>query len=295
MALASGAALVPALEAAAVAAGATTERREVGFRVVSVNVRHTLPRDAVIHDVRAVIRRAKPSLIGFQERGGSKPVLRAALPDHWGLVMPNRRRSATDNNPIAYDTRVWSRLDGRARVLTKRTWRRSNGRWAGTQYAVVAELQHRETGHTVRAVSFHMPPRIHDLRSGGPNWRLQDRVEAFWRMAAAVRDLARTTPPGTQFIAMCDCNVHFHRDRTPLLVRGKLARPLRLEHNYSAGRRGPGRQIDYVMAQRRAPFRIVDGWALHGLRTDHPAVLARFSARHENPLIGLSPTAHPEG
>ena len=67
-----------------------------------------------------------------------------------------------------------------------------------------------------------MPPSIHDKRSGGPNWRLPDRVETFWRMAAEVRQLARRTPRGTQFVALCDCNVHFGRDRSDHLVRGRL-------------------------------------------------------------------------
>ena len=252
------------------------ERTSSGFRMASLNLKHTMTPAAVAHDVRSVLRRARPSVIGFQERRSTHRALRAALPRQWALRMPGGRPSRS-HNPIAFDTRVWKHHDSWAQVLATKTWRRSSGRIAVDQYGVVAVLEHRATGHRVRAVSFHMPPSIHDKRSGGPNWRLRDRVTTFWRMAAEVRRLARSTPRGTQFVALCDCNVHFGRDRTDHLVRGRLTRPLGLDSNYTAGRRArAGWQIDYVMAARTRAFRIVDGWSLHGLRTDHPAVVARF-------------------
>ena len=64
-----------------------------------------------------------------------------------------------------------------------------------------------------------MPPSIHNKRSGGPNWRLRDRVKTFWRLADRLRD-----------------------------------------------------------GQADRAFRIVGGWSLHGLRTDHPAVWPAFAS-----------------
>ena len=252
------------------------ERTTSGFRMASLNLKHTMTPGAVAHDVRKVIRTARPSVIGFQERRSTHRALRAGLPRHWALRMPGGRPSRS-HNPIAFDQRVWKHHASWPQALATKTWRRHSGRIAVDQYGVVAVLEHRATGHRVRAVSFHMPPSIHDKRSGGPNWRLPDRVETFWRMATEVRQLARRTPRGTQFVALCDCNVHFGRDRSDHLVRGRLTRPLRLDSNYTVGRRArAGWQIDYVMAARTRAFRIVDGWSLHGLRTDHPAVVAHF-------------------
>jgi hypothetical protein len=263
------------LVAAPAIAAEEPERTAPGFRMASLNLKHTMSPTAVAHDVRSVLRRARPSVIGFQERRSTHRALRAALPRHWGLKMPGGRPSRS-HNPIAFDKRVWKHHDSWPQALATTTWKRSSGRTAVDQYGVVAVLEHRTTGHRVRAVSFHMPPSIHDKRSGGPNWRLRDRVETFWRMAAKVRQLSRSTPRRTQFVALCDCNVHFGRDRTDHLVRGRLTGPLRLDSNYTGGRPRPGWQIDYVMAARTRAFRIVDGWSLHGLRTDHPAVVARF-------------------
>lgn len=265
-----------ALVAAPASAADEADRTSSGFRMASLNLKHTMSAAAVAHDVRSVLRRARPSVIGFQERRSTHRALRAALPRHWALRMPGGRPSRS-HNPIAFDKRVWKHHDSWPQALATRTWRRSSGRIAVDQYGVVAVLEHRATGHRVRAVSFHMPPSIHDKRSGGPNWRLRDRVETFWRMAAAVRRLARGTPRGTQFVALCDCNVHFGRDRSPHLVRGHLTGPLQLDSNYTAGRRPrAGWQIDYVLAARTRAYRIVAGRSLHGLRTDHPAVVASF-------------------
>jgi len=247
------------------------------FRVATLNLKNTLGSAAVAHDIRLVINAGDPSIIGFQERGGSKQAMLAALPAHWALKMPTNH-SGSDLTPIAFDTRIWKARKSWASLLTGDTWRRARGNVAIDQYAVVALLEHRETGHVVRVASFHMPSQIHNKSTGGPNFGQLDRVHAFWRMAASVRRLApRTRNPGLQFVAVCDCNVSETRDVTELLVRGKITKPLDLATNYSAEEAGKRRSIDYVMAQRDKNFRIV-GWESidGGLITDHPAVVATF-------------------
>jgi hypothetical protein len=247
-----------------------------GFRMASLNLPHTMSAGAVAHDVRQVIRQGRPSVIGFQERGGSRPAMRAALPRHWGLVMP-RQGSGTDLNPLAYDRRVWALKKAKPVLLAGRTWRRARGNTAIEQYGVLARLVHREGRHRVRVLSFHMPSDVHDKGTGGPNWGNADRVHAFWRMADNVVDVARSTKKRSQFIALCDCNVKASRDTTSQLVEGRIVRPLRLMTNYDAGPAPVPFEADYVMGSRGAGYRIVDWRQLNaGLITDHPSPVARF-------------------
>ncbi len=265
-------------DASAATAATSKQGSKPGFRVASLNLKNTMTPAAVAHDINEVIREARPSIIGFQERGGTRRAMRAALPDHWALRMPTYR-SGSDLNPIAFNTRVWKAANSWPRALATKTWRRNTGKIAIDQYGVVSTLRHRHNGHVVRAISFHMPSEIHNRRSGGPNWHHRDRVEAFWRMADSVRDLARSAPKQVQFIAMCDCNVNASRDLSDQLVRGRISRPLRLESNYSAAGRRPGWQVDYVMGERRAPYRIVGWQPITDLNTDHPAVITKFRKR----------------
>ncbi len=262
----------------AAAASGAEGKKAPEFRIATLNLENTMSPGEVAHDVRTLIGRGRPSVIGFQERGGSRPAMRAALPEHWALRMPIAR-SGSDLNPVAFNTRVWKPLGSWPRALATQTWQRSTGRTAIDQYGVVAALEHRNTGHQIRAVSFHLPSEIHNRRTGGPNYRQADRVGAFGRMADNLRELARNTPDRQQFVAMCDCNVNESRDTTDKLVRGQLTRPLGLENNYSAAGQRGGWQIDYVMAERREEFGIVDWRQLHDLRTDHPGVVTTLRRR----------------
>ena len=249
-----------------------------GFRIATLNLVNTLSPAAVRHDVRTVIATRRPTVIGMQERRDTRPAVRAALPQGWRLRMPTTA-PGTDDNPIAFDNRVWKLKYSWPRLLAEDTWRRAAGNEAIDQYGVVAVLEHRRSGHLIRAISFHMPSLVHNRATGGPNYAARDRLAAFWRMAASVRELARTTPKKQQFIALCDCNVTESRDHTNALVKGELTRPLDLENNYSAAGYRPGWRIDYVMAERRARYRIAGWRAQHALRTDHPAVVTAFKKR----------------
>jgi hypothetical protein len=255
-----------------------TKKRRSNFRIATLNLVHTLGPAAVRHDVRKMIATRRPTVIGFQERRDTKRVLRAALPDHWALRMPTTA-DGTDDNPIAFDKRVWKEKHSWPRLLAKRTWRRNTGQQAIAQHGVVTVLKHRGTGHVIRAVSFHMPNLIHNRATGGPNWSERERLGTFWRMSDNLRELARATPKKHQFVALCDCNVTESRDHSRQLVKGQITRPLGLENNYSAAGYRFGWRIDYVMAERRSPFRIVDWKVMHDLRTDHPGVVTRFRKR----------------
>ena len=252
--------------------------RPSGFRIATLNLVHTLGPAALRHDVRKVINTRHPTVIGFQERRETRPALRAALPDGWALRMPTTA-PGTDDNPIAFDKSVWKAKYSWPRLLAKHTWHRDAGNEAIDQYGVVTVLEHKRSGHTIRAISFHMPNLIHDRATGGPNWSERERLGAFWRMADSVREVARSTPKGQQFVGLCDCNVTESRDHSDALVKGELTRPLDLENNYSAAGYHFGWRIDYVMAERRASYRIASWRVLHELRTDHPAVVTRFRKR----------------
>ncbi len=164
-----------------------------------------------------------------------------------------------------------------AALLTGTTWRRYSGQTAHDQYGVVAVLKHRESGHIIRAASFHLPNHLHNRRTGGPNYANRRGVEAMWRMASRVRFLKEDAPEAHQFVAMCDCNVTANRDTTDHLVRGRITRPLGLETNYSADRHRRGSGIDYVMAERDSAFRIESYTSYPQLVTDHPGVVATFA------------------
>jgi hypothetical protein len=265
----------PQAVAAAKADRGDKARKTSSFRIATLNLSHELGPKSVRHDVRKVIATRRPTVIGFQERRDTKRELLAALPDHWALRMPTSA-DGTDDNPIAYDKRVWRAKKSFPRLLAKHTWRRNSGQTAINQYAVVVVLEHKRTGHLIRAISFHMPNLIHDRATGGPNWREPGRLGAFWRMAANVREVGKATPRKQQFVALCDCNVTESRDDTRQLVKGQITRPLHLENNYSAAGYRPGWRIDYVMAERHSKFRIVNWSVMHDLRTDHPAVITRF-------------------
>jgi hypothetical protein len=244
----------------------------VRFSVATLNLRKGMRVAGMRHDIGRVMS-GGPSVIGFQERLFSRPALRASLPKSWTLLMP-KGPTGTDDNPIAFDKRVWKLEKTWAALLTGKTWRRQTGQVAHDQYGVVAVLRHRRTGHTIRAVSFHLPNHLHNRRTGGPNYRNMGGVRAMWRMASRIRDLKDGARPRHQFVGMCDCNVTENRDLTDNLVKGRITEPLRLETNYS-GRKG-GSGIDYVMAERKSPYRIDSFQMYRRLVTDHPGIVATF-------------------
>ncbi|GAA4669738.1 hypothetical protein [Nocardioides nanhaiensis] len=270
------AAAAPAAAASAPVAPAEKKRKaDDGFRIATLNLHNNLSAGQLRGDVRKMIKQRQPSIIGFQERRDTRRQMRAALPDHWALRMPVKR-DGTDDNPIAFDKRVWKAKSSWPRLLTGRTWARNSGQTAVDQYGVVTVLEHRRTGQVVRAISFHMPNLIHNRNTGGPNYGEPQRLGAFYRMAASVRELARRTPEEQQFVALCDCNVTESKDTTGKLVKGKLTRPLGLENQYSAAGYKSGWRIDYVMSEKDAAYRI-DGWhVMHRLHTDHPGVVTQF-------------------
>ena len=229
---------------------------------------------SALHDIGQVVA-GGASVIGFQERLFSRPALRASLPKSWTLLMPSGP-TGTDDNPIAFDKRVWELEKTRSVLLTGTTWRRQTGQIAHDQYGVMAVLRHRRSGHIIRSVSFHLPNHLHNRRTGGPNFANRRGVEAMWRMASTIRSLQEHAPDAQQFVAMCDCNVTENRDTTDLLVKGRITRPLRLESNYSTDRRNRGSGIDYVMGERDSDFRIRSFRHYRHLATDHPGIVAVF-------------------
>lgn len=279
-ALPPAASAAPAAASAAPAPAPERDRGQQGkakdrFRIATLNLQNDLSAGQLRSDIRKVIAQRQPSIIGFQERRDTRRQMRAALPEHWALRMPVKR-DGTDDNPIAFDKRVWKAKDSWARLLTGRTWQRNSGQTAVDQYGVVTVLEHRRTGQVVRAISFHMPNLIHNRNTGGPNYGEPQRLGAFYRMAASVRELARRTPEEQQFVALCDCNVTESRDTTGKLVKGKITRPLGLENQYSAAGYKSGWRIDYVMSEKDADYRI-HGWhVMHRLHTDHPGVVTEF-------------------
>lgn len=245
------------------------------FAVATLNLKKGMRVAGMRHDIGQVIG-GGASVIGFQERLFSRPALRASLPKSWSLLMPSGP-TGTDDNPIAYDKRVWELKKTRSVLLTGTTWRRYSGQIAHDQYGVMAVLEHRRSGHVIRSVSFHLPNHLHNRHSGGPNYANRRGVEAMWRMAHKIRSLEEHTPDAQHFVAMCDCNVTENRDTTDLLVKGRITRPLHLETNYSADKHRRGSGIDYVMGERDSDFRIRSFHSYRHLVTDHPGIVARFT------------------
>jgi hypothetical protein len=244
------------------------------FAVATLNLKKGMRVAGLRHDIGQVLD-GGASVVGFQERLFSRPALRAALPKDWTLLMP-KGPTGTDDNPIAFDKDVWEVEKSWASLLTGRTWRRQTGQIAHDQYGVVAVLRHRRTGHTIRAVSFHLPNHLHNRHTGGPNYANRGGVQAMWRMASRVRFLEQDAPEEHHFVAMCDCNVTANRDTTDHLVKGRITRPLKLETNYSADHHRRGSGIDYVMGERDSDFRIHSFHAYRHLVTDHPGIVATF-------------------
>jgi hypothetical protein len=274
------AAVLTPLAAGATVGDARTDARVSAknrFAVATLNLRKGMRVPGMRHDIGRVLD-GGASVIGFQERLFSRPALRASLPTSWTLLMPSGP-TGTDDNPIAFDKRVWKLQRTWSVLLTDRTWRRRTGQVAHDQYGVAAVLRHRRSGHVIRAVSFHLPNHLHNRRTGGPNYANRGGVEAMWRMAHRVRRLEEKAPGRHQFVAMCDCNVTENRDTTDQLVKGRITRPLRLQTNYGVASRGDGSGIDYVMAERGSDFRITSFRAYRHLVTDHPGIVATFTRR----------------
>lgn len=275
------AALTPVASVAAVRDDAPSQARTSGtagrFHVATLNLRKGMRVAGMRHDIGRVLD-GGASVIGFQERLFSRPALRASLPKSWTLLMPSGP-TGTDDNPIAFDKRVWDLQRTWPVLLTGRTWRRQTGQVAHDQYGVVAVLRHRASGHVIRAVSFHLPNHLHNRRTGGPNYANRGGVQAMWRMAHRLRVLGQDAPEGHQLVAMCDCNVTADRDTTDALLKGRIIRPLGLKSNYAVKGRGPGSGIDYVLAERGEPFRIKTYRSYTDLVTDHPGVVATLVRR----------------
>lgn len=252
-------------------------RRTPDFKVAQLNLHNSMSTRGMRHDIKKMIR-AGATVIGMQERRGTKRMVRRALPDHWRLAMPVGR-DGTDDNPIAWNSRVWKARKSWARLLARKTWYRDGyGSQAITQWAVMAVLQHRPSGHRIRVASLHMPNEI-QTKGGGPRWSERDNLEAFWRMSKNLRRAYKKTPGGQQFVTTCDCNVSWGRDDSRHLLKGKVTKPLSLMSNYSRGGKRTGWQIDYVLAERRQPY-VIENWSVHhDLKTDHPGVVTRFGHR----------------
>lgn len=278
LAVLMGAGLVGApTSSTAAPAPAPAAARPAAYKIASLNLANNMGTRAMRHDIRKVAR-AGATVIGLQERRGTKAMVKAALPRGWALAMPTSQ-PGTDDNPIIWNNRVWKLHRAWPRILAKKTWHRDGvGHQAIWQWAVVVVLEHRASGHRIRAASFHMPSAI-QARGGGPNWGQRDRVEAFWRMSASVRKLAASTPSGQQFTAMCDCNVSHGRDHTRQLLKGKVTSPLGFANQYNTIGKKQGWQIDYVMTKRNKPY-VIRGWrVLNDLRTDHPSPVVQFGHR----------------
>jgi hypothetical protein len=245
------------------------------FAIATLNLKKGMRVAGMRHDINQVLA-GGPSVIGFQERLFSRPALRAALPKSWTLLMPSGP-TGTDDNPIAFDKRVWELKKTRSVLLTGTTWRRYSGQIAHDQYGVMAVLEHRRSGHVIRSLSFHLPNHLHNRHTGGPNYRNRRGVEAMWRMAHKIRSLDEHAPDAQQFVAMCDCNVTENRDLGDNLVKGRITKPLRLETNYSADDHRRGSGIDYVMGERDSDFRIRSFQSYRRLVTDHPGIVATFA------------------
>lgn len=273
------AALSPAAPQVGTSAARAARTPIRGFSIATLNEEKGMRLAGLRHDIRVLVRNTPVSVIGFQERLNSKPLLRRALPQNWRLLMKSSGPTGTDDNPIAYNSKVWELKKWWVPLLTANTWRRWSGRVAYDEYATVAVLRNRRSGQLIRAVSLHLPNHIHNRRTGGPDWSNRGAVEAMWRMAASVRRIHNSTPANEQVVITCDCNVTASRDRTRLLVRGKIIRPLGLATNYSVAGYRPGWRIDYVMADRGDPFRIVGYRSFRNLATDHPGFVARFKHR----------------
>ena len=251
------------------------------FRVATLNLKNTMSSGAVSHDINKVLKTSSPSIIGFQERGGTEAMMRRALPKNWRLVMPHNT-PGTDLNPVAFDKKVFRYVNSWPELLTGNTWRRRSGKIAVDQYGVVAVLQHRETKQVFRTMSFHMPPNIHNHRSGGPN--PGGAVEAFYRMASKFSRFVGNTPDYQQFIAMCDCNVAARYDRTKKMLNGRVLNPMDLRSNYDAEEAPRGWSIDYVITETEEPYKLISWRGMTELATDHPAVIAKFRLK-ENAVI----------
>jgi hypothetical protein len=259
------------------AASASSSASSDRFAVATLNLKKGMRVAGMRHDIHQVIG-GGASVVGFQERLFSRPALRAALPKSWTLLMPSGP-TGTDDNPIAFDKHVWKLQKTWSVLLTGTTWRRYSGRIAHDQYGVAAVLRHRASGHTIRAVSFHLPNHLHNRHTGGPNYANRRGVEAMWRMAAAIRSLKDDARKAHQFVAMCDCNVTANRDTGDNLVKGRITKPLRLETNYSADGHRRGSGIDYVMGERHSDFRIRSFRPYRHMVTDHPGIVATFTRR----------------
>lgn len=247
------------------------------FSVATLNLRKGMRVAGMRHDIGRVIG-GGASVIGFQERLFSRPALRASIPKSWALLMPDGP-TGTDDNPIAFDKKVWKLQKTWSALLTGKTWRRQTGQVAHDQYGVVAVLRHRASGHVIRSVSFHLPNHLHNRQTGGPNFANRGGVQAMWRMAHSLRRLKVNAPEDHQFVALCDCNVTADRDTTDLLLRGRVIRPLELKSNYAVKGRGPGSGIDYVLAEKGSAFRIASYESFTDLVTDHPGVVGTFVRR----------------
>lgn len=275
----STAATVASTSAASTAARPAAARGRPGFQIASLNLEKGMSVRAVRQDFRNVVRHTNTSVIGFQERLFSRKLMRKALPKHWRLIMARKGPTGVDDNPIAFNMRKWKFKNSWVKALSAHDWRRDSGRVAHDQYGMVGVLKHRKTGHVIRVISFHLPPGIHNRRTGGPNWRYPDRVRATWKMSRTIRKVKRRAPKRQQFVAACDCNVTHSKDTGDQLVKGKITGPLRLATNYSVGGYRPGWRIDYVMAERRSRFRLKAWRSFRDLNTDHPGIVGVFKRR----------------
>ena len=226
------------------------------------------------HDIGQVLG-GGASVIGFQERLFSRPALRARLPKSWTLLMPSGP-TGTDDNPIAFDKRVWELEKTWPALLTGTTWRRRTGQIAHDQYGVVAVLRHRRSGHVIRAVSFHLPNHLHNRRTGGPNYA--NRAGVAGDVADGRRGSAsspRTRPPRTSS-SRC-ATATSPRTGTPPTTSSRAGSPGRCAWRPTTAVAAGGSGIDYVMGERDSDFRIDSFESYRRLVTDHPGIVATFT------------------
>jgi hypothetical protein len=232
------------------------------FRTVNINVKNNpvMPQQKVRHDVqRAAL---DGSLIGWNEIGPDRYFAAIKqLGKEWGHYMPHDGKMRIPN-PISWKKSIWKELDsgfvkthgGKEKVSPAR-------------YITWSKLEHRDSHNTIVRVNTHLVSGAFTAGKTSPDWRRNHWHEHMRELKELV---SQFESKGFTVIVGGDFNRDSHK-----VLGNKVA----YDNNLHVATHGRHSTYDYLMHTRSDHLKRIGGHVDTHFRSDHHAVIARYSIK----------------
>jgi hypothetical protein len=232
------------------------------FRTVNINVKNNpiMPQKNVRHDVQQAARDG--SLIGWNEIGPDRyfAAIKHLGPD-WGHYMPRDHHTRIPN-PISWKKSIWNELDS-GFVRTHQ----GKEKVSPARYITWSKLEHRDTQKTIVRINTHLVSGAFSENKSSPHWR-----EKHWhKHMQDLKDLiSKFESEGLTVIVGGDFNRDSHK---------VLGKSVAYDNKLNVATHGQHSTYDYLMHTRSEHLKRIGGHVDTHFKSDHHAVVARYSLK----------------